>query len=498
MRAAFDALVVLGCVLGGWRLPPARALLLLTGVVVLLPAGLQLPTGFTPLPTATRLTALAVGAGLLRRREPDLFAATPLNLAAGLYAGVTLLTGVLLAPAELPLGISLPSWLDLLDPLLVGLVALAAARAAGPRAALRALGIVGLVAVVAGLFEHVTGAALSRLLVRADGLELRAGATRIRVGSDFALAFAWTVAALIPAVVVLLRRRGPALACGLLGCLGAAYWSFSRSVPIGIAAGLLVLLLGIRDRRVTLAVLLVGVVCSTLVVSSPSLRDRFTASVDQGALDVRAERAPVVLDAVSKRPVAGLGLGGVAQLHIGETDDSYLLGYAETGIPGVIALLVLVVTGLVLCSRGLRGPPSAGRRTAAVGLAGGIVLLLGAAVFDALSVRGTSELLGLLVGCGAAAAEQVAGRPPRARPTRDLAAARVLFVGLAVAGGMVVATVWPSHVAVVVQFDTLSAADQVPSYDKVDDGRRLIATACAVATAGPPTGVRVQCRDSNT
>jgi hypothetical protein len=492
-----DAALVAALVLGGLRLRPARALLLLASVVVLLPASLQLPNGFTPLPTATRLTAIAVAVGLLRRGGRLHFRATPLHRAAGVYAGTALVTGVLLAPASLPIGTTTSAWLSLLDPLLVGLVGMACVRAAGPQAALRALAAVALLAVVAGVVEHVTGAALSRLLVRSDPLETRLGSTRIRVGSDFALAFAWTLAALVPAVIAALRRRAALTVLAVMACLAVEYWTFSRSVPIGLAVGVLLVLLGLRDRRLTAVVLVAVVSLGAVSLASPALRARFGASVDQGALDVRAERAPVVLRAASDRPVAGLGLGGVAQLRIGETDEAFLLGYAELGVPGVVTLVVLLLGGLVLCGRGLRGPPCAGRATVAAALAGAAVLIVGGAAFDAFTVRGSAALLGLLLGIGAAAAELVAGPAPIARPLRDAVQLRIAVVGLAVAFGVVLAWQWPTHQALTAQFATLSPSALTPNFDQVDQGRRLIATVCAVAEVPRPR-VRIDCVDSNT
>jgi hypothetical protein len=496
VRPAVEALLVAACVLGGLRLRPDRALLLLAAVVVLLPASLQLPNGVTPLPTATRLTALAIGINLLQRGGWRLLRATPLHRAAGVYAGITLLTGVLLAPAERPLGATASSWLALVDPLLVGLVGLGCVRVAGSRAALRALAVVALVAVAAGVLEHATGSPLSRFLIRTDGLEQRSGTTRIRVGSDFALAFAWTLAALLPFVVVLLRRRVVGVVLGLGTGLLVEYWTFSRSVPLGLALGLLVLVVALRDARLAALLLAAALVLGIVADGTPAVRARFSAAVDQGAINVRSERAPQVLDAASRRPVIGLGLGGVALLGIGETDESFLLSYAELGVLGLVAQLVLLGCGLVLCGRGVRGPPSPARSAAAASLAGALVLTLAALAFDAFSIRGTAALLGLLLGVGAAAAEQVAGPAPIARPSRDLPALRVLAVGLAAAAGMLVSLSWPSHVALTAQFATLSPAALAEDYDRVDEGRRLIATACAVATA-PQPGLTVRCSDSN-
>jgi hypothetical protein len=498
MHSLVQAAVVLGCVVAGLRLRPAHALLLLTGVVVLLPAAVHLPNGLTALPTATRLTAVAVGLGLLRRHGPGLLRSTPLHLAAGAYAGVTLVTGVLLAGPELSLGGAVSSWLDLVDPLLVGVVALGCARAAGPRATLFALGVVTVLAVGAGLLEHITGHSLASYIVTTGGLESRAGQTRVRVGSDFALAFGWTVAALTPAMLGLLRRRPSLALIALAGCLAVAYWTFSRSAPFGFALGLGVLVVGLRDRRITVLVLVAGVALGITAASVPKVRARFSAAVDQGALNVRSERAPIVLDAASHHPVTGLGLTGVTHLGVGETDDSFLLTYADTGVLGVVALLVVFGFGLVLVGRGLRGPPSVGRTTAAAAFAGVVVLIAAGGAFDAFAIRGSSALLGLLLGVGMAAAENVSGPPQRALPLRDAPRLRLALVAVAVVGGSAVSALWPAHVAMTWTFATLSPSDLTPSFDPVDKGRRLIATVCSVVTTDPPPGVSVDCADSNT
>lgn len=498
MHTAGQGLLVLGCVAAGLRLRPSRALLLLALVVVVLPAATRLPNGLTPLPTATRLTALAVAVSLLRRYGTAPFRSTPLHLAAGCWAAVTLVTGVLLAGPELPTGRTVTSWLDLLDPLLVGAVGLACVRVAGPRPAVRALAVAALVLVVLGTVEHVTGTSLANRLVGSGPLETRAGQTRVRVGSDFALALGWTLAALAPAVVTQLRRALPLALLGLLGCLAVSYWTFSRTAPLGFAVGLGVLLLGLRDRRAAAVVLAVALGVGAVAVTTPRVRERFSSSVDQGAIDVRTQRAPVVLDAASRHPVAGLGLSGVKALGVPETDDSFLLAYAETGVLGLVTLLVLLAAGAVLVGRGLRGPPSAGRAAAAACLAGALVLVAGGLVFDAFAVRGTAALLGLLLGTGLAAAERVAGPAPVVDLRRDVPHLRVAAVGAAVLAGMAVSTLWPTHVAVSAPFATLTAADESPSYDEVSLGERLVATACAVARDLRRPGLEVRCTDSHT
>lgn len=476
---------------------PRAALALLTAVVVLAPATLALPTGFTGQLTVVRLTALAVGLYLLTRSRPALWRSTPLHLPVGLLALTTAVTGVLLVGPELPAGRAFGAWADLMTAVLVGVVALACARAAGPTAALASLAGVALVAVALAAVEHVTGHAVSRL-VGGFPLETRAGQTRVRVGSDFALAFAWTMAALTPSLVALLRRRVPLSLLALAGGLAAGYWTFSRSVPLGFALGLVLLAVGLRDRR-TVAVLLVAAAgVGLLAVGVPSVRHRFTTGVDQGAIVVRTERAPVVLEAASRHPVAGLGLTGVHALQVGETDDSYLLSYAETGVLGIVALLGVLALAVVLIGRGLRGPPGPARALCSAALAGTAVLAVAGGAFDAFAVRGTADLLALLIGVGLAGAEVVSGPAAIARPLRDLPLLRVTLVLLAVGGGLLVREQAPTHVVQVSLFSTLSPTDLTPSFDKVDAGRRLVATVCAVATQDPPAGVSLDCRDDNT
>jgi hypothetical protein len=490
-----QAAVVVGCVVAGWRLRPAGALALLTAVVVLAPSALQLPNGVTPLPTATRLTAIALAINLARRRLPAVWTRTPLTRAVLAYAATTLVTGVLLAPADLRVGPLLHAWVAVLDPLLVGTVALACARAAGPRASVIALGAIGLLAAVLGLVEHATGRSLSDLLATGGPLETRAGQTRVRVGSDFALAYAWTMAALTPAVVVLLRRRLLPAGVGLVICLLAAYWTYTRSVPLGIAIGLGLLVLGLRDRRAMALVVAAGLIAGSTALA-PSIRHRFTTEVDQGAFEVRSQRAPVVLDAASRRPLTGLGLTGVAALDIGETDQTYLLAYAETGVLGAVALLVVLACGLVLVGRGVRGPPSAGRTATTIALAGACVLLAGGLAFDALAVHGTVTLLAVLLAVGIAAAESVSGPAPEVHLLTDLPRLRSAVVLAAIAAGVLASALTPQHAALVFRFATFSPYELSESYDRVDEGRRRIATVCEIMTnARAPEG-RVDCTDA--
>lgn len=494
---------LLGAVLAvvGLRGRPATGFALLVAVVVLLPADLVLPNGVTPLPTLTRLTVLTVGAGLLLRRE-RVFALTPVHLAAAVFALTTLVTGVLLAPTGVRVRDAALDWVSLVEPLAVFVVALGALRAVqDDRLALRVLGSVTAAAVVLAGLERVTGSSWGQLLGSPTGpLEQRAGELRVRVGAEFALAFAWTLAALLPAAVALARRRGVlAEIAAVAGCLAAAYWSFSRSAPLALAIGLGVLVVANRDRRLAAAASVAAIALLLVAVAVPAVSSRFTVQVDAGAIAVRGERLPVVLGAAAARPLQGVGLSGTTALGVPTTDNSYVRAYVTTGVPGAVALLAAVGCGLACAARGVRGPPGTHRTTSAAALAGAVVLLTAGLVFDALQVRGTANLLWLLLAVGVAASERAVGRQELLSAWRDVPRVRVGLLAAALATGAGLALVWPAHSAVTTRFETLSASRLAGAGNPVGDGRRLISTTCAVADlyAARDDGVLLDCRDLN-
>lgn len=474
---------------------------LLVAVVVLLPADIVVPNGFTPLPTLTRVAVLAVAAGLLLRRE-RVFAPTPVHLAAAFFAATTLLTGVLLAPAELRLRDAALDWVSLVEPLALFVVALAALRAANEgRLALRVLAGVTAVALVLAFGERLTGLSWGGLLGGVTGpLEQRGGETRVRVGSEFALAFAWTLAALVPAVVVVARRRGSAAVLVALGaCAVVAYWSFSRTAPLAFLLGLGVLLAVTRDRRVAVAGAVTALALLAVALAVPSVSGRFTVEVDAGAIAVRTERLPVVLGAAADRPLQGLGLTGTTAIGVPITDNSYVRAYTTTGVLGAVGLLVALGCGLVGAARGLSGPPGSNRTTSAAALSGAVVLVAAGLVFDSLQVRGTANLLWLLIAVGVAASERAVGRQEFLLPWRDVPVVRAGLVAAALGLGTVAALAWPEHSALTARFETLSPARLAGPGNPVEEGRRLVRTTCALAEqySALDDGVLLECRDLN-
>ncbi len=494
-------LVVVAILLAGVSRPWTAGFAPLAASIVLLPADLVLPNGVTPLPTLTRVVVLAVAAGLLLRHR-RVFGLTPVHLAGAAFALTTLITGVVLAPPGVRARDAALDWVSLVEPLAVFVVALAALRAADDGdVALRVLRRVTVAAVVIALLERASGVSWGQLLGSDIGrLEIRAGEPRVRVGSEFALAFAWTLGALLPAALAATPRRRLTQVAVFTGCLLAAVWSYSRTAPIAFAAGLGLLVLGNRDRRVAVGAATAAAGLGAVFLSAPAVSVRFARDIDVGAIAVRTERLPVVLEAAAERPLQGIGLSGTNGLGIPTTDNSFVLAYVETGVLGAVLLLLAVGCGLVCAGRGLLAPAGPHRASSAAAVAGAAVLVLGGVVFDALQVRGTADLLWLLLAVGVAASERSAGRQALLRPWRDVPAVRGALVAAALVTGLVVAYAWPAHTAITVRFETLPSSRLASETDDpVDEGRRLVATTCAVAEqySGRDDGVRLDCRDLN-
>lgn len=494
------------CAAVGVLLRPRWAFALLAAVVVLVPATLVIPNGLSPLPTFVRVTTLAVAMGLLLRRGSRDWTPTPVHVAALALAFGSLVVGVGLATPQLPAQDLLLAWGDLVEPLVVFAVGVAAVRATGDlRHVLRVLAAVGLLAAVLGVLEHLTGRSLGGFLfslsasqaleTAANPLEQRAGQTRVRVGQEFALAYAWVLAALLPAVITApwRRLRGLVPLAATLVVLLAGYWSFSRSAPIAVAVSLAALALLLRDRRATAVLMTALVAGATAAVTMPPLADRFTAAVDQGALDVRSERQPVVLEAAAERPLQGLGLSGISTLGLTAVDQSYLLAYTETGVVGAVLLVGALGCGVAVAARGMCGPRSPARTACGTALAGTAVLLVAGLVFDAFAVRGTADLLWLLLAVAVVAAEQVRGPLRAGLPRSGLRLRAALVAGSALVG-LLLSAAWPTHVAITTGFRTLSADREAGFYDPISTGRVLVRTVCGVAAAVPAPDASVSCR----
>ncbi len=88
-----------------------------------------------------------------------------------------------------------------------------------------------------------------------------------------------------------------------------------------------------RDRRFVAVAVGALAFAAVAVLADPHLLTMLSPSADQGSIDVRAQRLPVVWQAVSAHPVTGLGYSGLDYYGVTTTDSSWLLQYAETGVP---------------------------------------------------------------------------------------------------------------------------------------------------------------------
>jgi hypothetical protein len=514
--ATFAAMVAVG-----W-LPLPRAFAIAVGAFLLVPSSLVLPNPLTPALTVTRLVLLAFVAGLIRRTRrgevaTDVWRPGLVHLLAGVYLSIALVDGVALAPGTVNVTTAALDWLDALDQmvcLLAGLAVFRHLRRTGEtRFALQAMGAALMASVIIGIGEHITGGSWSQLLFSAQksqksvdaarDLISRDGERRVRGAAQYAIEYGWVCAMLIPALLAgLLRwgRRRAWLAAPAVGLVVLAiFWSFTRTALPAAALAMVVLGIASRDRRfvgVAIGALALGAIA---LAADPHLLTMLSPSADQGSIDVRAQRLPVVWQAVSARPVTGLGYSGLDYYGVTTTDSSWLLQYAELGVLGLGALIALMGTVFGRCARGLAAANRDVRLTCAVAVASLTVAIAAGFAYDSLSVLSTARLVWLLAAVGLAAAESVP-----ARQAEPLIASRWLRVPAALAAAGVTAGIasiglaaWPRTTVIHAQFEALPASEESGNYDNVDEGRQLISTACTIVHALPHADLAVDCRDAN-
>jgi hypothetical protein len=505
----------------GW-LPLGRAFAVTVAAFLLVPSSLVLPNPLTPALTVTRLVLLAFVVGLIRRTRrgemaADVWRPGLVHVLAGVYLSVALVDGVALAPGTVNFTTAALDWLDALDQmvcLLAGLAVFRQLRRTGEsRAVMQALGAALMASVLIGIGEHITGGSWSQLLFSAQksqksvdaarDLISRDGERRIRGAAQYAIEYGWVCAMLIPALLAGILRWGKRRAWLVLPAVGlvvlAIFWSFTRTALPAAALGMVVLGVASRDRRfvaVAVGALALGAVA---VVADPHLLTMLSPSADQGSIDVRAQRLPVVWEAVSSRPVTGLGYSGLDYYGVTTTDSSWLLQYAEIGVLGLGALIALLGTVLGRCVRGLAATDRDARLTCAVTVASLTVAIAGGFAYDSLSVLSTARLVWLLAAVGLAAAESVPHRQTLpVVPSRWLRVpAALAAAGVTAALASVALAVWPRTTVIHTQFEALPASEESGNYDNVDEGRLLISTACTIVHAQPHAGLGVDCRDGN-
>lgn len=492
---------------------PRLVLAVLGASVLVVPGPLVVPHGTTTLLTFQHLITLAgagrlllgVLDGSLTRQTRRL---TPVQWATLGLLAVTAVVGVLLAPGSAGLDHAANRLVGALDHVVFLTVAVVLVRQSAPRAALEALGLGLLLGVGLATVEHVTGDSFGRLLFTRLGafdntsaafpLSVRDGAPRVRAGTEFALQFAWIVAAMAPALLLVAWRRVGAwfaLAAGALALL-TVYWSYSRTALAATALALLVMTV-VLSRRLGLWVFATGVLLGGVaILTSASVRAHLDPSTDIGSVQERTRRLGAVMDVASHHPFRGVGLGNLSVSGFQTTDFAFLIAYVETGVVGALA----VVTCLLVAGRSvlpaLRLPDAVGREEGVAAFLGVGMFLASCVAYDAFTLVQGAHGLWLAVAAGAVLVERSAPVPVATRRRPGLVA--IAAAGVAgLAAGVVVYARAPEHAAQAAIFTTLSpAAEAVDRYDPVTPAQRFVHTVCGLAQATRPDGVQVECRDS--
>jgi hypothetical protein len=482
-----------------------------TGVTVVLGSFLLVPVSLVipPLPPelpVTRVLLLAFLAGILRKvwrgeLPSDVLRPRRLHFALAALLAITFANGVVLTSADNPFRLAMDGWLGLLDQLLVLVAVLAAARVLGAWTVARTLAGLAVITAFIAVWEHVTKSSYSSSvlgLIGEKGTPLARGAlgqrgedVRVRGAFEFALEYAWAAAALVPLVVAVSTRwrRRIALASAPLLIL-AIVWTISRSAPLGIAVGLLVLVLASGlDKRVR-RLLVVGIVLAAiLVATNPSLVGSYSdASVDSA--NSRVRRLVLVTRLAADRPYTGIGLAGLKSRGIAGTDSSPTHFYATTGVPGVVGYGVVLVAIAGTALVGLRDPKH--RLIAAAALGGAAAAAVGDAATNIYFVPGASKVVWALAALGAAAAD---GAPVRA-PRRVSVRARALLPVAGLALGVAVMFAGPVRSSATYRFSALSmTVIDRSSNDPQAVGRYFLETACGLVEHGASDAVSISCLD---
>jgi O-antigen ligase len=201
--------------------------------------------------------------------------------------------------------------------------------------------------------------------------ELNGTGRRVTMVQDSAMTGAWIMACasiVMFAFIIVLKswRLRMLLMVAELPLLFVIYLSRTRSAWLGLLAGLLVVLFVTRKRLIPV----VAVALMLMVVLGPSgFKDRVVSIFDPSysSNNVRLEQWGAGLDLIKLKPVTGVGDVYLADLIAEHTDyvntftssmhhlhQSYVTTAVFWGIPGLVALLVLMGHLLVLLIKAWR------------------------------------------------------------------------------------------------------------------------------------------------
>lgn len=231
------------------------------------------------------------------------------------------------------------------------------------------------------------------------------------------------------------RRRIVVLTGMGIAAIGLSY---TRAAWIGLAMAVaLVLLLGIRQRRVLpragLATLAVAALGAAMLY--PTLMARVAADYASGGsdptdatLDERFLLIRIALNVIQSHPLIGVGPGAYAHVFKGYTGDieahwlftvhnEFLLRAAETGIPGALAFVALLVVAVRTALRLVRADATL-LGTAALGWVGALAALVWQMNWVPWSGFAYNAMFWLVLGLMDGADRLVAGERAVAAPAR--------------------------------------------------------------------------------
>ncbi|MDQ3932797.1 MAG: O-antigen ligase family protein [Actinomycetota bacterium] len=202
------------------------------------------------------------------------------------------------------------------------------------------------------------------------------------------------------------RRRWVWWLC-LMTTVLAIPMSLSRTPFVGLAGAALVLWPTWPPRRRRRALLALPVFAVALKAAVPGLlgtiRSLFTNLSSDPSTQGRTADYALVGRYVARHPVLGQGFRTFLPKRYELLDNQYLLTLMETGIAGLVALLLLLLVPVFILKRARQRTQDPQVRDLAQSLiASMVVFLLAFATFDALSFPMVAGLLFLLLGCGGA------------------------------------------------------------------------------------------------
>lgn len=241
------------------------------------------------------------------------------------------------------------------------------------------------------------------------GLRGQGTLVRVRGSTDHPIEFAVLMAMAFPIAIHhalheadrIRQRRGFAIVA-LLG--GAAALAVSRSAVVAMAASGITLL-WVWSASIRIKALVVGILgLAVLRVAVPGLlgtiRSLFENLGTDNSISGRTEDYELVAAAAADRPYFGRGLGNSLSIVL---DNAYLRQLVTTGYIGLASLLILLLSGLVLGRRGLKGLPSNEARHLAAALLGAMwAAVVSAGTFSFFFFPAASAALLLAVAVAAA------------------------------------------------------------------------------------------------